>query len=233
MSYHAKLMFRLAGGAASLPDELRLRHGQWLAAAQREDGGFAGRRGASNPYYTGFALRALALLDRLTGPTAHRAGEFLAGCLDRPLSGPDCTSLLGGMVLLDMAGGDRQRIVLDVFEPLRRGDGGYAKTARGGQSGTYQTFLAAICREMAGLPREDAEAAAALILRRRRPDGGFVEFDAMRASGVNPTAAALAILRLGDALDEPTRAEAVRFLASMQAGDGGFRAMEGFPWAIC
>ena len=104
------------------------------------------------PTTRGFALRALALLGRLSDPTARRAGEFLASCLDRPLSGPDCTSLLGGLVLLDAAGVDRQRIVRDVFEPLRRGDGGYAKTARGGQSGTYQTFLAAMCREMAGLP---------------------------------------------------------------------------------
>ena len=206
MSYHAKLMLRLAGGAASLPDDLRLRHGHWLAAAQRDDGGFAGRRGASDPYYTGFALRALALLGRLSDATARRAGEFLAGCLDRPLSGPDCTSLLGGMVLLDMAGGDRQRMVRNVFEPLRRADGGYAKTARGGQSGTYQTFLAAMCREMAGLPREDAEAAAALIRRRRRPDGGFVEFDAMdHKRSQSDGRRALAILRLCDALDEPTR----------------------------
>ena len=76
---------------------------------------------------------------------------------------------------------------------------------------------------------EDAEAAAALIRRRRRPDGGFVEFAAMDQSGVNPTAAALAILRVGDALDEPTRAAAIRFLAAMQAGDGGFRAHGRIP----
>ena len=229
MSYHAKLMLRLAGGAASLSEDLRLRHGEWLAAAQRDDGGFAGRRGPSDPYYTGFALRSLALVGRLSGSTVRRAGEFLAGCFHRPLSGPDFTSLLSGITLLGIAGGDRQRMALNVFEPLRRPDGGYAKTVRSGQSGTHQTFLAAICREMAGLPPADSQAAAALIRRRRRPDGGFVEFDAMRHSGVNPTAAALAILRLGDALDEPTCAEAIRFLASMQAGDGGFRAHGRIP----
>ena len=84
--------------------------------------------------------------------TARRAGEYIAGCLDRPLSGPDCTSLLSGMILVDTAGGERQRIVRDAFAPLRRPDGGYAKTTRGGESSTYQTFLAAMCREMAGLP---------------------------------------------------------------------------------
>ncbi len=179
MSYYAKLMLRLAEGAANLPEDLRLRHGQWLAAAQCDDGGFAGRRGASDPYFTGFALRGLALVGRLSGETARRAGEFIMGCRDRPLSGPDCTSLLGGMILLNVAGGDRQRIVRDVFAPLRRPDGGYAKTTRG-QSSTYQTFLAAMCREMAGLPREDAAAAAALVppppstgrrFRRVRRDG--------------------------------------------------------------
>ena len=41
--------------------------------AQNPDGGFSGREGGSDLYYTGFALRGLAVLDALS-PAVVRAG---------------------------------------------------------------------------------------------------------------------------------------------------------------
>ncbi|MCX7428297.1 MAG: hypothetical protein NTW96_22040 [Planctomycetia bacterium] len=77
MSYLANLMLRLAAGMAGLPEEARRRHAAYLAAAQGNDGGFAGRQGPGDCYYTSFALRALTLLDALDDRTAARAGKFL------------------------------------------------------------------------------------------------------------------------------------------------------------
>jgi geranylgeranyl transferase type-2 subunit beta len=76
-SYLEDLTLRLATAIAELPDDLRARHVAYLLAAQRDDGGFAGREGSSDLYYTGFALRSLAMLGELYGPPAERAAAFL------------------------------------------------------------------------------------------------------------------------------------------------------------
>ncbi len=62
MSYLTNLTLRLTAAGAALPEELRLRHMDYLTAAQSTAGGFAGRKGADDLYYTSFALRALVLL---------------------------------------------------------------------------------------------------------------------------------------------------------------------------
>jgi geranylgeranyl transferase type-2 subunit beta len=240
MSYHAELMLRWLAAAAGLPEGVRRRHRAWLAAAQREDGGFAGRRGPSDVYYTGFALRGLAVLGELTADAARRAGDFLASRICGPLAAADCASLLAGAALVETAGGDdvfararrdRRQMVGDVFGPLRRGDGGYAKTARGAQSSLYQTFLAVLCQEMAGAGAEGAEAIVALVRSRRRGDGGFAELAAIERGGTSPTAAAVGLLRMLGAVDEATRSGAVRFLAAMQTPAGGLRAHARLPLA--
>ena len=83
--YLQELTLQLAIGASQLDASLRSRHAQWLIAQQREDGGFAGREGESDPYYTAFALRALWILDALDAPTGSRAAQFLKQRLTRKL----------------------------------------------------------------------------------------------------------------------------------------------------
>ena len=55
--YASALALRLASGAARLPARFLAREAAYVAAAQRPDGGFAGRRGGSDLYYTSFGLR--------------------------------------------------------------------------------------------------------------------------------------------------------------------------------
>src|SRR6516225_3891888 len=66
MRYFDLLTARLAGGVARRPADYRARHAAYLTAAQNADGGFSGRAGGSDLYYTAFALRGLAILDVLT-----------------------------------------------------------------------------------------------------------------------------------------------------------------------
>ena len=64
--YLSDLQARLADGLARQPAAFRARHAGFLSERQNPDGGFSGREGESDLYYTGFALRGLAVLDALT-----------------------------------------------------------------------------------------------------------------------------------------------------------------------
>jgi geranylgeranyl transferase type-2 subunit beta len=227
------MTLRLAAGAMRLPGALRRTHGDFLVAAQNADGGFSGREGPSDLYYTGFALRGLALLGRLDEDIASQAVGFLRQQVEKSLPTVDFLSLVLSAVLLEavtgidvyaQAGRDRTQTLLETTSRFRRSDGGYAKTERSGASSTYHTFLVTACLELAGAQVADPERTAALMRSRQRPDGGFVELDGLEHSGTNPTAAAIGLLRLLNALDEPTRSQSSRFLAAMQNGEGGLRA---------
>jgi len=88
------------------------------------------------------------------------------------------------------------RLAHEVLRSLRRDDGGWAKSSRGGPSSTYHTFLAATLLEMLGERLETPKRTAAMLLSRQQSDGGFVELPPMTRSGTNPTAAAVAVLRM-------------------------------------
>jgi geranylgeranyl transferase type-2 subunit beta len=240
MSYLTSLTLRLAAGAMRLPEEVRRRHEAFLAAAQNDDGGFPGRQGPSDLYYTGFALRALAMLGGLPDPLADAASRFLQQGLREHLASIDFYSLVFSAVLLEIlsgrdvfaaAGRDRRETVTGTLNRLRRDGGGYAKNDRSPHSSTYHTFLAAACKQLVGLPLDDAPEMIELIRSRRRDDGGFVELGQLRQSGTNPTAAAIGLLRLADALNDPIRQGAVAFLVGMQNAEGGLRANARIPAA--
>jgi hypothetical protein len=110
LSYLEDLTLRLSRGIAELPEEFRARQVKYLLAAQREDGGFAGRAGGSDLYYTGFALRSLAMLGELYGPLAERAATFLRSRMSGQESIVDFLSLIYGGMLVQTAAG------LDIFE---------------------------------------------------------------------------------------------------------------------
>src|SRR4051812_44506547 len=75
--YLTRLTAHLLDGVERLDPELRRRHAEYLLAAQNPDGGFSGREGGSDLYYTGFALRSLALLGALNETTCTNAAAFL------------------------------------------------------------------------------------------------------------------------------------------------------------
>jgi geranylgeranyl transferase type-2 subunit beta len=241
-----RLMATLAERARS-PDARWDAHVDFLRSLQQPDGGFPGRGNpadvGSDLYYTSFALRGLAVLDGLDPTTARRAGEYLRGQVERATSLIDLHALLAsvGIVValspdpLDLPDLDTLRDRADrCLAPLQREDG-WAKSARGGPSSTYHTVLAVTMLHMLGVEPPHAEAIAGMLRGRQRDDGGFVELPPMTRSGTSPTAAAVGVLgslgglgSLND-LDRPTRHAAARFLAEMQADDGGVRAHGRIP----
>jgi geranylgeranyl transferase type-2 subunit beta len=239
-SYLQDLTLRLAKGIADLPEVLRSRHAKYLLAAQRDDGGFAGREGGSDLYYTGFALRSLAMLGELYGPLAERAAAFLRSRLTGQESIVDFLSLIYGAALLESAAGidifadadaGWRDAVAAALEKLRRDDGGYAKGAEGSASSTYHTFLVLLCQQLIGRQPQQPAQIAAFLRSQACEEGGFREIRASKRAGTNPTAAAIGALQILGALDDPTRESTIEFLAEMQTDEGGLRANTRIPIA--
>ena len=239
-AYLESLTLRLASGLESLPDDARERHAGFFQRFQQPDGGFRGREGGSDLYYSAFALRGLALLGYLHGPVAERAANWLRSQLSRQVPMVDFLSLIYGAALLDFAAGIdifngsaagwRQNIA-GALEGFRRDDGGYAKTDEGAASSVYHTFLVVLSQQLIGQPIVEPDRIVEFVRSRQRDDGGFVEMPQMKRSGTNPTAAAIGLLRILDALDDATREATLDFLVEMQTDEGGLRANTRIPIA--
>ena len=142
--YLHELTLRLALGAAGIEQNTLGKHVSWLRAKQSENGGYAGREGDCDPYYSAFALRALWVAGALDGDIAKKAGSFLRARLNERESIIDMISLIFGAAICEMAAGevvlpdeeDQQQVswrsnVAGLLESLRTPDGGYAKTPEG------------------------------------------------------------------------------------------------------
>ncbi len=238
LGYLGRLMVRLTIGAAQLPEDVQRVHADYVLSRQREDGGWPGREGESDIYYTSFALRSLAILGLLDGALAQRCAGFLRGRMQGHETIVDLLSLVYSAKLIEAACG------LDAFETtradwsarlavllanLRRADGGFSKSLEGRAGSTYQTFLILLCLELIEQPCPDAEAAYRFLLSQRQSDGGFLEIRVGKRSGANPTAAAIGALRVLRRLDEHVAEEAADFLADRQSDEGGFQANTRIP----
>ncbi|MCI0381395.1 MAG: geranyl transferase [Gemmataceae bacterium] len=254
--YLVQLVARLFEGMARLPAPTRQRHVRFLTAKQNPDGGFSGREGPSDLYYTGFALRGLAVLDALSADVGKRTAGFLTKSLATQAGLVDFFSLLYSSLLLQTSLGldplsasprDWPERVATFLETLRTEDGGYAKApeisprpsggegtgVRGRAGSTYQSFLVALCYEMLGRDIPKPDELMRFVESRRREDGGFVEIQAMRRSGTNPSAAGVGLLQIqkGASLTADEKKLVIDFLAKMPSGEGGLRANDHIPLA--
>ncbi len=238
--YLQELTLRLALGASGLDPALRQRHADWLRRQQRPDGGFAGREGESDPYYTAFALRALWILDALDENYGKRAADFLRGRLSRKESIIDLISLIFAAAICELAVG--QVVIEDddaswwenvaaLLASLRTDDGGFAKTPEGRAGSTYQTFLSVLCYELIQIEVPDTEAIETFLMAQQREQGGYLEIRAAKRAGVNPTAAAIGTFKALGRLSPSDHDHTASFLAEMQSDEGGFTANTRIPFA--
>jgi geranylgeranyl transferase type-2 subunit beta len=240
------LTVRLATGLEHLADTERELSMGFFLSRQQGDGGFCGRASGSDLYYTAFALRALAILGCADEQATQSAAKYLRGQLQANVSVIDLISLIFAAKLLETWSGesvfadvtsDWPTSVANLFETLRRPDGGYAKTNEGHASSTYQTFLIALAYELLELPLPEPQRAVEFLLSQQREDGGFVEIKVMRRSGTNPTAAAVGGLlvfqqQLGETIITPELSQDVsEFLLDNVTEEGGLRANTQIPIA--
>jgi geranylgeranyl transferase type-2 subunit beta len=240
--YLTRLTVRLLEGVERLPAGVRDRHAAFVRAAQNPDGGFPGREGGSDLYYTGFALRSLAVLGALTPEVCGRAGGFLRGRMTGSAGVVDLFSLVVSCYLVPLGGGpdvladappDWRDRVAAALEAFRSPDGGYGKAPAAPHGSTYTSFLVTLCLQLLDRPVPEPERLAAFVRSRRRPDGGYVEISAMRRSGTNPTAAGAGLLQILGGMDDADRAGTAEFLAALPSplGEGGLRANDRIPAA--
>jgi len=244
--YLVELTLNLAIGLEKLEDSERECHRKLFLSRQQPDGGFPGREGGSDLYYTAFALRGIALLGEPNADFANRVADYLREQTATPVSIIDAISLIfaaslletwAGVCVFSSADDDWRQTTAESFEQLRRPDGGYAKTPEGHASSTYQTFLIALAYQLLEKSLPDPQRAGEFILKQERPGGGFVEIGVMRRSGTNPTAAAIGVLRVlqsqtGQELLTPKIKEnTAQFLAGLIGDEGGYRANTQIPLA--
>lgn len=239
LPYLLRLSARLISGLSGLEEPRRQRHRQFLLSQQMPDGGFRGREGDSDLYYTGFAVRALSILNVLTVEDCQRIGAYLQAEARREVSVIDLVSWLYSSLVIQAAGGptivdatedswcDRLATILESF---RTKDGGYAKTHEGAAGSTYHSFLVALCYELIGRPVPEPKRLVQFLYDRQREDGGFVEIGPMKRSGTNPTAAAATLLKMLGAMDDELRDDVRNFLKEVRSSEGGFLANTRIPF---
>jgi geranylgeranyl transferase type-2 subunit beta len=245
--YLQELTVRLAEGLGRLPAEQRRSHADYLVSVQQPDGGFAGRMGGSDLYYTAFALRGLSILGELYGPVAQRAEQYLARQLVSHQTIVDFFSLFYAANLLKISAGmdlfksvdpNWPEQVATFLETLRREDGGYSKAPEGNAGSTYHTFLVVLVLQLLERPIPKPEKVVEFLQSQLQPDGGWREIRVSKRAGTNPTAAAAATLRiiaqdhdgLG-ALPPEIKEITIDFLCDMQTEEGGLRANTRIPIA--
>ena len=240
LPYLVRLADRLTTSLEALPPATRERHRQFLLAQQEPEGGFRGREPGSDLYYTGFAVRGLAILGGLEAVTWAPLARYLTEQSRRSLTVIDLNSWLYSCLVVQASGGpdvlaeclpDWPDRLAEMLESFRTQDGGYAKTHEGAAGSVYHSFLVLLCYELIGRPLPHPRKLVQFLFDRQRDDGGFVEIAPMKRSGTNPTAAAAAILQICGHMDEQARVDVLSFLREVRSSEGGFQANTRIPFA--
>lgn len=210
----------LLEGSCSLSPALKSRIADFALSFRQQDGGYRGRAGSSDPYYTDFALRLLAL----TRPEI--IGESVVYSLyDGPIADvPECFSRLS---IAEICGQDSPRGTQDCLAKWRLDSGCFTRTV--GEPSAYWTFLGALCEDISGQGHLTSEASIQGILRLQQSDGGFIDCGSQGQSQTNSTCAAVGYLYRVVLMHTNPEInwdlyDASDFLQSMEHPDGGFRA---------
>src|SRR5262245_21822825 len=199
----------------------------FVCSQLRPDGGFAGRNGSSDLYYTVFALQALVALQAEI-PAAdvrrfliqYESGATLdfvhLACLARCWAMLPPPALDAGAVAT----------LLSRLEEHRSADGGY-HSRRGAPHGTaYDAFLALGAYQDVGRAAPDPEALVSSMAALRASDGGYSNQRDATAGATPATAAAVMILRQ---FDTPIPDGTTAWLLARCHPEGGFQAAPGAP----
>ena len=207
----------------------------YYLSALDHNGGFRGRKGNGDLYYSAFALRGLFLLGMLDDQKLlMNVADFLEVQQRREDLSP--TDLLSWTfcAFLTQTVQDKELLpeqiasLLHRWERFRSPDGCFATSEKTAFSSTYTTFLTAVFYELLGESERSRLIPAAPILERQRSDGGFVELPPLQYSGTNPTAAAVGLLSILE-VPLPDKQKTVEFLCRCAHPSGGFRAHARIP----
>ena len=207
---HSMYLFSLADRVARglrkvAPDRIAL-HRRFMLQQQTESGGFRGREGDADLYYTGFAVRGLAVSGGLDDDCRDRVASYLASVDPLSMGVIDLLSWLYSALVVQAAGG---RDLLDSRGPVA-------------------PRLALPSLNTSGLldPQNDAPAdfgdtISKAIETLRTADGGYAKSqEGSIGSTYQSFMVALTYELLGRKM--PRRNAMVQFLYNRQRDDGGF-----------
>ena len=190
------------------------------------DGGFQGRDGRSDLYYTVFGLEVSLSLnadipyDRVADYlTRFGTGESLdfvhLACLARCRADmADARGqVIGARTCEDMA---------EHLRSYRAEDGGFNAAVAAERGSAYGSFLALGAYQDLGIACPDPDRIAASIQSLQMPDGGYANEASMTVSATAATAAAICVLHY---LNQPVPESAVRRLQGQARLQGGFMAI--------
>ncbi len=224
----------LVGRLKGVPERVKSRSAAYILSKQKKDGGFPGRLGNSDIYYTAFALRSALLLQIKNAGFWKRAAGFISG-IDVP--GLDLAGLVSYLQSADILekyfgyapATDYRSAALKTLKNYEVSAGGFRKSPVDGTLSIYNSFLALLCLSKLGEKYTDPGKATARILKRQGSDGGFSELGFTAAGRTNPSAAAAMTLFALRKLPAPAGEKAAGFFAAMQCGNGGFLAHKKAP----
>ncbi len=199
---------------------------EFLLRQRDENGGFRGRQGGGDLYYTRFALRTLDALGWPAGldwtPTAQFVRRQAPAASD-PIAifcAIDAAAVLAAAAAPPWSGEEQAQAEAKLIGRLDR---------LPAQTSLYDAFLAALARVACRSPAPSAESVEPLLQACKRPDGGFAESPAGTAGQTNPTAAAVGLMDLTGLLQRPIADGIAEFLLGMRRPDGGFAAHAAAP----
>jgi len=191
------------------------------------DGGFRGRAGESDLYYTVFGLDCMKSLGmeipvRRIAPylRSFGSGDDLdlvhLACLVR-----SWTALPG----VELPASERAAFG-ERLAGFRTGDGGFAGEPGDPRGSVYGCFLAFGAYQDLGLELPDADAVGEFVAARATAEGGFANQRHTKAAATPVVAAAVTLLRH---LSRPVPPGAAAWLAARLHGQGGFTAAPAAP----
>jgi len=198
----------------------------FLSRQLAPDGGFQGRDGRSDLYYTVFGLEASLALnaavpyeriaDYLDGFSTGESLDFVHfACLVR------CRASLSE-ALDKLVDAQARREMAERLQSYRARDGGFNAAARAECGSAYGSFLALGAFQDLSTACSDPEGIVTSIQSLQRSDGGCANETAMTASATAATAAAICVLHY---LSQPVPESAVRWLQGQAHPQGGFTAI--------
>jgi geranylgeranyl transferase type-2 subunit beta len=227
-SFLSTLAEQTRAGLAVLPPDLLNSHTRFILSQQTPDGGFCGRRGAGDLYYTAFATRALHGLNALSDDLKQQIASFVFQ--QKPGNILDLLNALSILALLNV---ETDEVIIphpsSLIPPFRLSDGGYGKTQNDTSSSLYHSFLAVLCYDLIGEKPPDPDTLIAMTHAHRQPDGGFSETRTHPVSSCNPTAAGLSLLNILQGGDDTITNGVVRWLKTQQTPSGGWLAAPDAP----
>jgi hypothetical protein len=219
----SQAMFQAVARAVSLLESTAVREmAGFVRAQQNADGGFRGRAGASDLYYSVFGLECLGALDPAFPLESTRF--FLDAFGDG--NGLDfvhmtCLARCRSHLPATPRGSELNRSVARQIEAYHCSKGGFGRTQAPERGTVYESFLAFLAYENLGREFPDPIQLPSCLESWRNPDGSYANESGM-AMGTTPVTAAAAVLLAQ--LGRPALVTTRDWLLARCDPRGGFRA---------